>query len=82
MVIDFYDYMNKKYKGKSKILMCFYGGIGFWGDIGIINFDLIEYGDFSGDKLIGVFVKLINLNVISLFEFYDLEVWKYYRSFD
>lgn len=82
MVIDFYDHTNKKYKGKSKISMRFYGGTGFWGDIGTINFDLTEYGDFSGDKSIGVFAKSINSNAISPPEFYDLEVWKHYRSFD
>ncbi|MDY0144353.1 MAG: hypothetical protein RBR97_20925 [Bacteroidales bacterium] len=82
MSIDFYDHTNQKNKGKSKISMRFYGGIGFFGDIGTINLDLTEYGDLSGNKSIGVFAKSINSNSLNKPEFSDLKIWKNYKSFD
>ena len=82
MSIDFYDQTNERYNGKSKILMRFYGGTGFFGDIGTINFDLTEYGDLSGNKSIGVFAKSINSSSLNEPEFSDLKIWKNYKSFD
>lgn len=63
--IDFYDQTNERYNGESKILMHFYGGTGFFGDIATINLDLTEYGDFSGNKTIGVFAKSIDSNSVN-----------------
>jgi hypothetical protein len=82
MSIEFYDQTNEKYEGKSKISMHFYDGTGFFGDIGTISFDLTEYGDFSGNKSIGVFAKSIDSNSVNEPEFSDLKVWKNYMSFD
>ncbi len=82
MSIDFYDQTNERYNGKSKILMRFYGGTGFFGDIGTINFNLTEYGDLSGNKSIGVFAKSINSSSLNEPEFSDLKIWKNYKSFD
>ena len=80
--IDFYDQTNERYKGTSKVTMRFYGGTGFLGDIGTINFDLTEYGDFSRNKSIGVFAKSIDSNSVNKPEFSDLRIWKNYKSFD
>lgn len=82
MSIDFYDQTNERYKGKSRILMRFYGGTGFFGDIGTINVDLTEYGDLSGNKSIGIFAKSIDSSSVNEPEFSDLKVWKNYKSFD
>ncbi len=82
ITVDFYDQTNKKYKGKSKILMRFYSGTGFLGDIGTINFDLTKYGVFNGDKSIGVFAKSLDSNSVIEPEFSDLQIWKNYQSFD
>jgi hypothetical protein len=82
ITVDFYDQTNEKYKGKSKILMRFYSGTGFLGDIGTINFDLTKYGDFNGDKSIGVFAKSLDSNSVIEPEFSDLQIWKNYQSFD
>jgi hypothetical protein len=82
MTIDFYDQTNEKYKGKSRISMHFHSGTGFFGDIGTINFDLTEYGDLSGDKLIGVFAKSITSQTSTKVEFADLQIWKNFKSFD
>jgi len=82
MTIDFYDQTNVKYNGKSKISMRFYDGTGFFGDIGTIGLDLTKYGDFSGDKSIGVFSKSLDSNTVIEPEFSDLKIWKNYQSFD
>ena len=82
ITVDFYDQTNKKYKGKSKILMRFYSGTGFLGDIGTINFDLTKYGAFNGDKSIGVFAKSLDSNSVIEPLFSDLQIWKDYQSFD
>ncbi len=82
ITVDFYDQTNKKYKGKSKILMRFYSGTGFLGDIGTINFDLTKYGGFNGDKSIGVFAKSLDSNSVIEPLFSDLQIWKDYQSFD
>lgn len=82
MTIDFYDQTNEKYNGKSNISMRFYGGTGFFGDIGRINFDLTKYGDLSGSKSIGVFAKSTESNYVNEPEFSDLNIWKNYKSFD
>ncbi len=82
MTVDFYDQTNVKQIGKSKISMRFCSGTGFFGDIGTISFDLTKYGDFSGDKSIGVFAKSIDSNSANEPEFSDLEIWKNYKSFD
>lgn len=82
MTVEFYDHTNQKYRGKSKISMRFYDGTGFLGDIGTINFNLTEYGDFSGTKSIGVFAKSIDTNSVNEPEFSDLKIWKNYKSFD
>ncbi len=82
MSVDFYDQTNEKYLGKSKISMRFYDRTGFFGDIGAINFDLTEYGDFSGDKSVGVFAKSTESNYVNEPEFSELNIWKNYKSFD
>ena len=82
MSIDFYDQTNERYNRESKILMRFYDGTGFFGDIGTINIDLTEYGDFSGNKSIGVFAKSTDSNSVNKPVFSDLRVWKNYNSFD
>ncbi|MCA1752063.1 MAG: hypothetical protein ABR572_10605 [Cryomorphaceae bacterium] len=82
MSIDFYDQTSCKHQGKSKISMRFYDGTGFFGDIGTIHFDLTGYGDFSGDKKIGVFAKSIDSDDVNEPEFSDLSVWKNHNSFD
>lgn len=82
MSIQFYDQTNAKYEGKSEISMHFYDGTGFFGDIGTIFFDLTEYGDFSGNKAIGVLAKSIDSNAVNEPQFSDLKVWKNFRSFD
>lgn len=82
MSIEFYDQTNKRYKGKSNISMRFYGGTGFFGDIGTINIDLTEYGDLSGIKSIGVFAKSFISSSVNEPEFSNLRVWKNYKSFD
>ena len=80
--VDFYDQTNEKYLGKSKISMHFYSGTGFWGEIGTINFDLTEYGDFSGDKSIRMFAKSTESNDVNNPKFSDINIWKNYKSFD
>jgi hypothetical protein len=80
--VDFYDQTNKKYKGKSKVSFRFYGGTGFFGDIGTINVDLTKYGDLSGNKSIRVFAKSIESNNANEPEFSDFRIWKNYQSFD
>lgn len=82
MSIDFYDQTNEKYEGESKISMRFYGGTGFFGDIGTIRFDLTQYGDLSGNKSIGVFEKTIDSKAVIKADFSDLQIWKNYKSFD
>lgn len=82
MSIEFYDQTNEKYKGKSKISMRFYGGTGFFGDIGTISFDLTKFGDLNGNKSIGVFARTLVANPINEPEFSDHRVWKDYMSFD
>lgn len=82
MTVEFYDQTNEKYKGKSKISMRFYNGTGFLGDIGTINFELSDYGNFSGEKTIGVFAKGIDSKMINRPDFLDFKIWKNYRSFD
>jgi hypothetical protein len=82
ITVDFYDQTNEKYKGKSKILMRFYSGTGFLGDIGTINFNLTKYGDFNGDKSIGVFAKSLDSYSVIEPKFSDLQIWKNYQSFD
>lgn len=82
IAVDFYDQTNEKHKGKSKILMRFYNGTGFFGDIGTISFDLTKYGDFNGAKSIGVFAKSLDSNYLVKPKFSDLQIWRNYQSFD
>lgn len=81
--VEFYDQTNSKHKDKSNISMRFYSGTGFFGDIATINLDLTKYGDLSGDKVISVFSKSINIQTITNKpEFSNLSIWKDYKSFD
>jgi hypothetical protein len=82
IAVNFYDQTNEKHKGKSKILMRFYNGTGFLGDIGTINFDLTKYGDVNGAKSIGVFAKSLDSNSLVKPKFSELQIWKNYQSFD
>lgn len=82
MTIDFYDQTNEKYKGKSKVSMCFYSGTVFFGDIGTISLDLTDYGNLNGDKSIGIFAKSNDSDYLNQPKFSQLNIWKNYKSFD
>lgn len=55
--------------------------VGF-SDIGIINFDLTEYGDLSGKKELSLFAKSSESTIEKKPEFSELKVWNNYKSFD
>lgn len=82
MSVAFTDQTNTKYPGKSKIIMRFYKGSGFFGDIGILYFDLTKYGDLSGNKEIKMFSKSLESKKVNEPEFSDLKIWKNYQSFN
>lgn len=82
MVIDFQDQTNSKYQGKSKISLRYYSGTGFFGDIGTISFDLTDYGDLSGNKVISLFAKSLDSESLTKPVFSDFSIWKNFRSAD
>ncbi|NEN23841.1 hypothetical protein G3O08_10040 [Cryomorpha ignava] len=81
MSVAFYDQTNTRYPGKSKITMRFYSGSGFFGDIGIINLDLSDYGNLNGEKEISLFAKTLDSEKVNQPKFTDLKVWKNFKSF-
>jgi hypothetical protein len=80
MQVSFYDQSNMRYPDKAKLMMRFYSGTGFLGDIGTISLDLEPYGDLTGAKSIQPFST--TLQTYNLPEYSNFKIWKDYNALD